>query len=96
MYKPGQLAHFVIMGPAAEDPLTREICYNLSIYDRVYPDFETVQKRTKFMNSLKPTIAILVPVADQHHWLYKTPHGHQRVSTARLHHSNNFCVTAVG
>lgn len=73
-YNEGQLWHFEIQSGAGDN---RETCYYLSVYDRVLP---TGPEREKILKGLKGTITILAPLADQHHWLYKTERGHQRLA----------------
>eukprot|EP01055_Gregarina_sp_Pseudo9_P004910 Gregarina_sp_Pseudo_9__4909@NODE_513_length_2665_cov_20_158035_g484_i0_p1_GENE_NODE_513_length_2665_cov_20_158035_g484_i0NODE_513_length_2665_cov_20_158035_g484_i0_p1_ORF_typecomplete_len755_score90_73Spermine_synth/PF01564_17/3_2e03Spermine_synth/PF01564_17/2e15PCMT/PF01135_19/2_1e03PCMT/PF01135_19/0_012Methyltransf_3/PF01596_17/0_017MTS/PF05175_14/0_016DUF3767/PF12597_8/0_11_NODE_513_length_2665_cov_20_158035_g484_i01522416 len=76
-YHPGNLKFFELVGTTT----TSTSCqYYMSLYDRVLPKFNTAKQRHDFLKGLKSTIAVLVPLADQHCWLYKTEHGHQRLA----------------
>ncbi|EZG43934.1 putative methyltransferase [Gregarina niphandrodes] len=53
---------------------TGETYYSLSMYDRV------LDKTSPKKKNLKACVAVMVPLADEHHWLYRTPSGHQRLA----------------
>lgn len=74
-FQPGHLNYFDLC-----DQDTKEVRYSMSCYDRAFPSSENPAQRLKMVRGLKPTIAILVPIADQHHWLYRSKQGHQRLA----------------
>lgn len=74
-YKPGNLVFLSLYNPDNQGT-----SYDLSVYDREFPPGISPGARATLIKTLRPTIAILVPQTDQHHWLYKTTHGHQRLA----------------
>eukprot|EP01053_Blabericola_migrator_P005155 Blabericola_migrator_1__5154@NODE_265_length_10621_cov_160_318363_g221_i0_p1_GENE_NODE_265_length_10621_cov_160_318363_g221_i0NODE_265_length_10621_cov_160_318363_g221_i0_p1_ORF_typecomplete_len732_score102_91Spermine_synth/PF01564_17/1_7e17Methyltransf_3/PF01596_17/4_3e05PCMT/PF01135_19/5_4e02PCMT/PF01135_19/0_017Methyltransf_31/PF13847_6/1e03Methyltransf_31/PF13847_6/0_58_NODE_265_length_10621_cov_160_318363_g221_i059218116 len=74
-YHPGNLKFFELITTG------QNACqYYMSMYDRTLPNFSTAKAKHEMLKNLKSTIAVLVPLADQHCWLYKTSHGHQRLA----------------
>lgn len=76
-YHPGNLKFFELVSTGSS---TNTCQYYMSLYDRVLPKFTTAKQRHDYLQNMKSTIAVLVPLADQHCWLYKTEHGHQRLA----------------
>eukprot|EP01054_Gregarina_sp_Poly1_P000472 Gregarina_sp_Poly_1__471@NODE_1112_length_5051_cov_170_608146_g771_i0_p1_GENE_NODE_1112_length_5051_cov_170_608146_g771_i0NODE_1112_length_5051_cov_170_608146_g771_i0_p1_ORF_typecomplete_len757_score93_63Spermine_synth/PF01564_17/1_3e21Methyltransf_31/PF13847_6/56Methyltransf_31/PF13847_6/0_0039Methyltransf_3/PF01596_17/3_4e03Methyltransf_3/PF01596_17/0_00046PCMT/PF01135_19/3_5e02PCMT/PF01135_19/3_3e03PCMT/PF01135_19/0_0077Methyltransf_24/PF13578_6/6_7e02Methyltransf_24/PF13578_6/1_8e04Methyltra len=76
-YHPGNLHFFELVTTGSTGYKCK---YYMSLYDRQLPKFATIKQKHDFIKTLKSTIAVLVPLADQHCWLYKTEHGHQRLA----------------
>lgn len=77
-YHEGKLIFMSVLS-SSQGASNRTVHYGLTLYDRVFPTMET-NKRRAMLRLVKPTVAILVSLADQHHWLYKTIHGHQKLA----------------